>query len=130
MRANLALVLWAEQGRSRATTKRAEWADFVAVKSVADLVGRADVVLTACPPAAALEVARQAATHRNVELLVDASCAPLAGLAEVIDEERLVTATVSDSPPWDGRHAKVVLSGPLAIRAAELFRGGPLTVIV
>jgi predicted dinucleotide-binding enzyme len=130
MRANLALVLWAEQGRSRATTKRAEWADFVAVASVADLVGRSDVVLTACPPIAALEVARHAAEQQTVELFIDASGGPVADITDVLDPNRLVTATVGVPPPWDEHGARLVLAGRHAARAAELFAGGPLTVAV
>jgi len=130
MRANLALVLWAEQGRSRATTKRAEWADFVAVGSVADLVSRSDVVLAACPPIATSEVARLAAGQQTVELFIDASGGPVADLAEIVDGNRLVVATVSAAPPWDERGARLVLSGRPATRVAELFAGGPLTVVL
>jgi len=123
------LVLWAELGRSRATTKRAEWADFVAVHSVADLLRRSDVVLAACPPDAALALARQTAGHDGVELFVDASRGPVADLAEALGVDRLVTATVNAPPPWDGHDAQLILSGWLAGRAAELFLGGPLTVV-
>lgn len=130
MRANLALVLWAEQGRSRATTKRAEWADFVAVSSVADLVRRSDLMLAACPPIAALEIARQAADQQTVELFIDASGGPVADITDVLDPNRLVTATVGLPPPWDEHGARLVLCGRHAARAAELFAGGPLTVIV
>jgi predicted dinucleotide-binding enzyme len=130
MRANLALVLWAEQGRSRATTKRAEWADFVAVGSVGDLVSRSDVVLAACPPTAVLEVARQAAGQQNVELFIAASDGPIPDLADLLDADRLVAATVSAPPPWEERSARLVLSGRSAARGAELFAGGPLTVVL
>jgi predicted dinucleotide-binding enzyme len=130
MRANLALVLWAEQGRSRATTKRAEWADFVAVGSVADLISRSDVVMAACPPIAALEVAGQAADQQTVELFIDASGGSVADITDVLGPNRLVTATVGVAPPWDEHGARLVLSGRHAARAAELFAGGPLTVVV
>jgi hypothetical protein len=130
MRANLALVLWAEHGRSRATTKRAEWADFVAVGSLDDLVSRSDVVLAACPPTAALEVARQAADAQTVELFIDASGGLIADLADILHADRLVTATISAPPPWHERGARLVLVGRHADRAAELFAGGPLTVVV
>jgi predicted dinucleotide-binding enzyme len=129
MRANLALVLWAEEGRSRATTKRAEWADFVAVGSLADLVRRSDIVLAACPPIAALEVARKAAGQETVELFIDASGGAVADLADLLDANRLVTATVSALPPWDEHGARLLLSGRPAAQAAELFAGGPLNVV-
>ena len=129
MRANVALVLWAEQGRSRATTKRAEWADFVAVRTLEDLVRRSDIVLAACPPAAAVTAAR-AANAGHAELFLDASRGPFADLADVIGADRLVTAEVSAPPPWDGQDARIVLTGRLAGTAAALFAGGPLKVIL
>ena len=129
MRANVAVVLWAEEGRSRATTKRAEWADFVAVGTLEDLVHRSDVVLAACPPAAAAKAAQAAAAGR-VELFIDASRGPVAGTAHVIAADRVVTAQVSAPPPWEEQDARIVLSGRLAATAAGLFAGGPLTVVL
>jgi 3-hydroxyisobutyrate dehydrogenase-like beta-hydroxyacid dehydrogenase len=50
-------VLWASEGRSRATAERA--AGFTDVGSVAELVAASDVVLSICPPAIAEETAEQ-----------------------------------------------------------------------
>src|SRR5688500_7867129 len=55
--ASNAEVLWASEGRSRATAERA--AGFTDVGSVAELVAASDVVLSICPPAIAEETAEQ-----------------------------------------------------------------------
>jgi 3-hydroxyisobutyrate dehydrogenase-like beta-hydroxyacid dehydrogenase len=49
-------VLWASEGRSEATRRRA--AAFENAGSVAEFVGRSDIVFSVVPPHAALEVAR------------------------------------------------------------------------
>ena len=63
-------VIWAAQGRSDATTKRAELADLVPVRDVAELAARADVVVSICAPAAALEVAEQVAGYGRPAIYV------------------------------------------------------------
>src|SRR5437870_4505269 len=52
-------VLWASEGRSEATAKRA--AAFTDMGTVAELVAASDVVLSICPPAIAENVAEQVA---------------------------------------------------------------------
>jgi 3-hydroxyisobutyrate dehydrogenase-like beta-hydroxyacid dehydrogenase len=52
-------VLWASQGRSRATRERAEAAGLVDAASVETLAVRCDAVVSVCPPHAAQDVADQ-----------------------------------------------------------------------
>jgi prephenate dehydrogenase len=66
-------VIWAAAGRSDLTAKRAELADLVPVRDVAELVARADVVVSICPPAAALELAEQVAGYGRPTIYVDAN---------------------------------------------------------
>ena len=54
-------VLWTPEGRSAATAARAEAAGLTAADGLADLVGRADIIISVCPPHAALDVAGQVA---------------------------------------------------------------------
>jgi hypothetical protein len=126
MRANVALVLWAEEGRSLQTTKRAEWADFVAVNSVGDLVRRSDVILLSCPPQAVPDVAGHIAGAGGATLYLDASGAPIGTLQALLDPARVVTLTVSSPPPWEPGTAWVTLDGAAAGAALGLFAGGPL----
>src|SRR3954465_9340942 len=64
-------VLWASDGRSAATRDRAAVAGLRDAGSVAALAKQSDVVLSVCPPHAALEVARAVAGFGGV--FVDAN---------------------------------------------------------
>jgi 3-hydroxyisobutyrate dehydrogenase-like beta-hydroxyacid dehydrogenase len=54
-------VLWSPEGRSGATAARAGAAGLTATASLADLIERADIIMSVCPPHAALDVAGQVA---------------------------------------------------------------------
>src|ERR1700760_2989590 len=65
-------VLWDPAGRSRASTGRALAAGLTGV-SFSRLVGRAQVILSICPPHAAREVAQQVAGAGYAGCYVDAN---------------------------------------------------------
>ena len=85
-------VLWAPEGRSPASAVRAEAAGLTAADGgLAGLVWQSDVIVSVCPPHAALDIARQVAgfggvyvdanaispvTAREVAGLVEGSAAP------------------------------------------------------
>ncbi|MDQ6936488.1 MAG: hypothetical protein M3140_02070 [Actinomycetota bacterium] len=52
------VVLWASGGRNGATVRRADWAGLTDVQSVGQVLAGATVVLSICPSAAAVDVAR------------------------------------------------------------------------
>src|SRR5207302_465976 len=52
-------VLWVPEGRSAATKERAEAAGLTGV-ALAEIIARSDVIVSVCPPPAALDVARLA----------------------------------------------------------------------
>ena len=54
-------VFWASRGRSGATAERAEQAGLMDAGDVEELSRRCDVVISVCPPHAAVDVARPAA---------------------------------------------------------------------
>src|SRR5881628_3659825 len=62
-------VLWAGEGRSAATRKRASEARLEDAGSVSALVAASDVILSVCPPAAAVDVASQVAKLRIAAIL-------------------------------------------------------------
>ena len=64
-------VVWASEGRSAETRKRAEEAGLEDAGSVEELVRRSEVILSVCPPHAALEVAASVAGFEGV--FVDAN---------------------------------------------------------
>src|SRR5262249_61199240 len=64
-------VLWAGEGRSAETRKRAVEGGLEDVGSVAALVRASDVILSVCPPHAAVDVAKEGAGLRFAGPFVD-----------------------------------------------------------
>lgn len=129
VRSHAGPVLWAEADRSRETTKRAEWADLLAVRTVADVARRSDVVISLCPPHAALEVAQQVADAGGVDLYLDANAiAPstVNRIAKLLGAEHVVDGAVLGPPPWKPDKTVLHLAGARAPEAAALFNSGPL----
>jgi 3-hydroxyisobutyrate dehydrogenase-like beta-hydroxyacid dehydrogenase len=119
-----AAVLWASEGRSDATATRA--AGLRDVRSVRALVDEADVILSVCPPHAALDVARSVAGFEGV--FVDANAvapATARAIASVVGG-RCVDGGIVGPPPVSPGTTRLYLSGREAARAAELFAGTAL----
>ncbi|HEX2498530.1 MAG TPA: DUF1932 domain-containing protein [Actinomycetes bacterium] len=119
-------VIWAAQGRSDATAKRAEVADLVPVRDIAELVARADVVVSICPPAAALEVAEQVAGYGRPTIYVDANAvAPgtVARIGSLFGPDRVVDACVIGPPAWRPDTTQLWASGIAAEAVVNLFVG-------
>jgi len=119
-------VIWAAEGRSDATAKRAELADLVPVRDVAELVARADVVVSICPPAAALDVAEQVAGFGRPAIYVDANAvAPgtMARIGALFGPDRVVDACVIGPPAWRPDTTQLWASGAAAEAVVELFAG-------
>src|SRR5262249_16084045 len=74
-------VLWVSAGRSPATAARAEAAGLRDVGSAGEMAGQADVILSVCPPHAALDVARSVSGFRGI--YVDANAVSPATSREV-----------------------------------------------
>ncbi|MGW5721137.1 NAD(P)-dependent oxidoreductase, partial [Amycolatopsis sp. NPDC003865] len=119
-------VSWVAAGRGPATRRRAGEAGLTEVPDVAALAG-CDVVLSVCPPAAALEVARAVAAGGFGGVYLDAN-AISPGHAEQVEALFGGRATVADGgivgpPPRSAGTTRLYLSGPepAVTRLAELF---------
>jgi 3-hydroxyisobutyrate dehydrogenase-like beta-hydroxyacid dehydrogenase len=128
-------VLWASQGRGADTTKRAAAAGLEDAGTVARLVDASDVVLSVCPPHAALDVARSAAGHGFRKLYVDGNAVAPATSREIARIVEAAGATYVDGgiigpPPDKAGTTRLYLSGPSAERVKRLFDGGPLEAVV
>jgi hypothetical protein len=129
LRPHVADVLWVEAGRSYETTKRAEWADLVAVRTTGDLVRRCDVVVSICPPDAALGVARAVADAGGVDLYVDANAtapATMATIADVLGAGHVVDGAIIGPPAWKPGTTVLHLAGSRAAEVAALFGPTPI----
>jgi 3-hydroxyisobutyrate dehydrogenase-like beta-hydroxyacid dehydrogenase len=112
-------VLWVSAGRSEATAQRA--AAFVDV-SLDDLVQRADVILSVCPPHAAAEVAASVADADAVFVEANA-IAPATARAIAAGSVRFVDGGIVGPPPRNPGTTRLYLSGARAPEIAELFEG-------
>jgi 3-hydroxyisobutyrate dehydrogenase-like beta-hydroxyacid dehydrogenase len=109
-------VLWAAAGRSPATAARAREAGLTAVPDVAEVTRRADVVLSVCPPHAAVEVAREVSAAGFGGLYVDANAIAPATAREVADIVEADGAAYVDggiigTPPVAPGFIRLYLSG-------------------
>jgi 3-hydroxyisobutyrate dehydrogenase-like beta-hydroxyacid dehydrogenase len=118
-------VLWAPEGRGRATKDRAEAAGLTGV-ALAEIVARSDVIVSVCPPHAARDVARQVAGFRG--LYLDANAISPATAGEVAAIVAAGGAGYADGgiigpPPVAPGLTRLYLSGPRAAEVQALFGG-------
>jgi 3-hydroxyisobutyrate dehydrogenase-like beta-hydroxyacid dehydrogenase len=119
-------VVWASEGRSAATRARAT--GFRDVESVAALTREAGLVLSICPPHAAVEVAQSCAGFAG--LYVDANAISPARAREVAAlHSRFVDGGIVGGPP-DEPGTTLYLSGVEAGDVAALFAGSVLAARV
>jgi 3-hydroxyisobutyrate dehydrogenase-like beta-hydroxyacid dehydrogenase len=116
-------VLWAAQGRSPDTARRAGEAGLRDVASVGALLAEADVVFSIVPPHAASAVAADAVGL--VGLFVDANAVSPATVRG-LPPARLVDGGLIGPPPLAPGTTRLYLSGAEAEAVAPLFAGSPL----
>jgi 3-hydroxyisobutyrate dehydrogenase-like beta-hydroxyacid dehydrogenase len=119
-------VVWASGGRSAATARRAEQAGLEDVGTASELVRRSDVILSVCPPHAAVDVARSAVGFRGVFVDANAVSPATAQRTSAIVEDaggRFVDGGIIGPPPESAGTTRLYLSGGPAIAVAGLFEG-------
>jgi 3-hydroxyisobutyrate dehydrogenase-like beta-hydroxyacid dehydrogenase len=128
-------VLWASQGRGADTARRAGAAGLEDAGSVAQLVAASEVVLSVCPPHAALDMARSVAGLGFRGLYVDGNAVAPATSRTIATMVEAAGAAYVDGgiigpPPDKPGTTRLYLSGAGAERVRALFEGGPLETIV
>jgi 3-hydroxyisobutyrate dehydrogenase-like beta-hydroxyacid dehydrogenase len=123
------VVLWAREGRGAETAARAKTAGLTGAGTVGEAVARADVVLSVCPPHAALDVARLVRGFTG--LYVDANAISPRTAGEVAAVVQGGGATYVDGgiigpPPAQTGTTRLYLSGDEAPAVRSLFAGTPL----
>jgi 3-hydroxyisobutyrate dehydrogenase-like beta-hydroxyacid dehydrogenase len=124
-------VIWVSHQRSQATQDRAKRAGLVDVKNLADAVRESEVILSVCPPHAALDLARNVAEHNFKGIYVDAN-AVSRSTAEEIGQiitkagASFVDGGIIGSPVKQAGTTRLYLSGSRAPEVAELFSGSML----
>jgi 3-hydroxyisobutyrate dehydrogenase-like beta-hydroxyacid dehydrogenase len=122
--------LWASEGRSPASAARAQAVGMQDSGTVAELLARAEVVLSICPPHAALETAALAAGYAGVYVDANAVSPETARAAEEVVGARFVDGGIIGPPPSQPGTTRLYLSGEEAASVAPLFSDGPLEAIV
>ena len=133
-RAGGARVVWASEGRGGATRDRAATAALEDVGSLRALVAASDVILSVCPPDAALDVARAVAAVGFGGLYVDGNAVSPATAREIgrVAEgggAAFVDGGIIGPPPRARGKTRLYASGTGAPRVKTLFGDGPLEVI-
>ncbi len=127
-------VLWASEGRSAGTRDRAAAAGLEDAGQLAAVVAGSDVVVSVCPPHAALDLARAVVALRFFGLFVDANAVSPATAREIGAAVEAGGAVFVDGgligpPPRAAGTTRLYLSGREAKRAAALFDGTRLETI-
>ncbi|MFZ0342039.1 MAG: DUF1932 domain-containing protein [Gaiellaceae bacterium] len=115
-------VLWASAGRSSATAERARAAGLEDAGEIEELCSRCEILLSICPPHAALDVARAASSFTGI--YVDANAiAPDTARTIAALQPRFVDGGIVGPPPDRPRTTRLYLSGDEAERVAGLLAG-------
>ncbi len=117
-------VLWCSEGRTGATSERAQEAGLQDVRELTALTAASDVVLSVVPPSAAAEVARSIGAFSGV--FVDANAispATTRDIGEIVVAAggSYVDAGIIGGPPRKEGDVRIYLSGHEALQVADLF---------
>ncbi len=127
-------VLWVPEGRSAETAARAGAAGLSDAADLADLVRRSDVIMSVCPPHAAVGIARQVAQARpaafggvylDANAISPATAREVAGIVEA-GGASYVDGGIIGTPPVTPGFIRLYLSGPRAGEVRDLFDGSPV----
>ena len=127
--------LWASEGRSGASRERAGSAGLTDAVTLAALAAESGVILSVCPPHAAVEVARQVAAQRFAGVYLDANAvspATARAVARLVEGAgaRFVDGGIVGPPPKTPGTTRLYLSGKESGLIAALFEAGPMETII
>jgi len=120
--------LWAPEGRSAATRERAAAAGLEGC-GLAEITARSDVIVSVCPPASALDVARQVSGFGGLYLDANAISPATAGeVAAIVTAggASYVDGGIIGTPPVTPGFIRLYLSGDRAGEVRALFAGTPV----
>jgi 3-hydroxyisobutyrate dehydrogenase-like beta-hydroxyacid dehydrogenase len=126
-----ARVLWASKDRGSATRRRAEQAKLIDAGDLSAAVRQSDVVLSVCPPHAAVDVAKAVASEKFSGTYVDANAVSRATAEEIgkivsASGASFVDGGIIGSPVKQAGTTRLYLSGERAAEVAGLFSASML----
>ena len=128
-------VIWASQGRSKATLDRAGSAGLEDAGSLSELVRTSDAIISVCPPHAAVDVAAQVIRIGFDGVYVDVNAVSPGTAREVMKliqdaGARYVDGGIIGPPAHEPGWTRLYLSGKQADDVASLFAKGNMDAIV
>ena len=122
-------VIGVASGRSRATIDRAREAQITLVETLEEAMNRVDVVLSICPPEAALDVAHEVQATGYDGIYVDGNAISpetAAAIGELFDNN-FVDGGIVGPPAWRAGATRFYLSGAMAKDVVVLFADSLVT---
>jgi len=131
---NVAKVLWASEGRSKDSKKRAEAAGLHDVSTLANLVNDSNIILSVCPPASALTVAKEVMGQGFSGIYVDCNAVSpdtARNVASIVQTGNadFVDGGIMGPPAKEAGICRLYLSGEKAKTVRKLFEGSFLEAI-
>ncbi|GHH24383.1 NAD(P)-dependent oxidoreductase [Streptomyces rubradiris] len=130
-----AKVVWCPSGRSSASSERAGKYGLEPVGSLAAMADQADIILSICPPAHAVEVAAAVAAQPFSGVYVDGNAispATMDRISTLFDQSgaTVVDGSVIGSPPSASKSTRLYLAGPRepVAAVASVFSGSAVHV--
>ena len=129
-------VRWASAGRSVASRRRAASAGLEDMGDLAGLLAATDMLLSICPPHAAMDVAAAVAAAGFSGLYVDCNAVSpdrartIARTVEAAGASCVDGGIVGGPPSQGAGNTSLYLSGPRAKAAAACFDGSPLNTVI
>lgn len=126
---------WVSENRSTATYERAQEQGLKAVQDIGQLTTECDLIISVCPPHAAMDVAKQvlaadfSGTYADVNAISPQHVKEINTLM-VSAGVTFVDGGIIGPPAWQPDTTYLYLSGPAAKNVAECFSAGPLVTEV
>lgn len=118
---------WASEGRSAETRQRAAAAELTDLESIDALVSGVDVMVSVCPPHAAVEVAAAVSDAGFAGVYVDANAvSPTTAIQIGSMFSRFVDGGIIGPPPHRPGTTRLYLAGSGAAQVADIWGGSPL----
>ncbi len=122
---------WLPEGRSEASRKRAEDQNLSESRSLADMCEICDIIISVCPPHAALDVAQQildcsfSGIYADVNAISPQKAKSIHELMTSGDID-FVDGGIIGGPAWEVESTWLYLAGQKAAEVANCFQGGLL----
>jgi 3-hydroxyisobutyrate dehydrogenase-like beta-hydroxyacid dehydrogenase len=122
-------VVWVSDGRSRATRERAE--GLIEVPTISEFLAEVDHIVSVCPPASALDLAKLVARSGFGGLYIDANAISPENARAIAREFDVsyVDGGIVGPPARKSGTTRLYLSGGRSEEVAGWFREGPLEAI-